>query len=268
MNDPANKQAKIASKDHLLGEILGYQPQTLVSIEYLPDLGDWKTAWDHIHFAGFLGVPMTLQFIWQGCDSVLAAPLVLGPGAAHRVGPSPRPGRPDALPGQFFQEPLRRERARFDRQFQMLEEWARSGDDEMNGTQVQRLLFTNAECPPQIREHTSSTFADNMKLPVHRWFRFSAGFGADWAEQTIRSSGSGRADEGSRSLCRLGNHAVGRGERRGRELRHRSPSVSLPHRAGETCPAKRSGRIQAAGVSHVLPTPSAAKPAISTNTRR
>ena len=57
----------------------------------------------------------------------------------------------------------------------------------MNAAHVQRLLFTNAECPPQIREHTSSTFADNMKLPVHRWFRFSAGFGADWAEQTIRS---------------------------------------------------------------------------------
>ncbi len=58
----------------------------------------------------------------------------------------------------------------------------------MNGTPVQRLLFTSAECPPQIRERTSSTFADNIRLPVHRWFRFSAGFGADWAEQAIRSS--------------------------------------------------------------------------------
>ena len=77
LDDPANKQAKIASKDHLLGEILGYRPQTLVSIEYIQSLGDWKTAWDHIHFAGFLGTPMTMQFIWQGCDSVLAAPLVL-----------------------------------------------------------------------------------------------------------------------------------------------------------------------------------------------
>ena len=40
-------------------------------------MGDWKTAWDHIHFQGFLGTPMTFQFIWQGCDSLLAAPLVL-----------------------------------------------------------------------------------------------------------------------------------------------------------------------------------------------
>ena len=57
----------------------------------------------------------------------------------------------------------------------------------MNVTQVQKRLFTSADCLPQVREHTSSTFADNMKLPVHRWFRFSAGFGADWAEQVIRS---------------------------------------------------------------------------------
>ena len=57
--------------------ILGYDPQSLVSIEYIRSLGDWKTAWDHIHFRGFLGTPMTLQLTWQGCDSLLAAPLVL-----------------------------------------------------------------------------------------------------------------------------------------------------------------------------------------------
>lgn len=77
LDDPANKATKVHSKDHLLGEILGYRPQTLVSIEYIQSLGDWKTAWDHIHFQGFLGTPMTLQFTWQGCDSILAAPLVL-----------------------------------------------------------------------------------------------------------------------------------------------------------------------------------------------
>ena len=77
LDDPANKKSKVTSKDRLLGQILGYPPQTLVSIEYIASLGDWKTAWDHIHFRGFLGTPMTLQFIWQGCDSLLAAPLVL-----------------------------------------------------------------------------------------------------------------------------------------------------------------------------------------------
>jgi myo-inositol-1-phosphate synthase len=48
-----------------------------VSIEYVESLDDWKTAWDHIHFKGFLGVKMMLQFTWQGCDSILAAPLAL-----------------------------------------------------------------------------------------------------------------------------------------------------------------------------------------------
>ena len=48
-----------------------------MSIEYIPSIDDWKTAWDHIHFQGFLGTKMILQFIWQGCDSLLAAPLVL-----------------------------------------------------------------------------------------------------------------------------------------------------------------------------------------------
>ncbi len=77
LNDPANKASKLKSKDALLADMLGYKPQSLVSIEYVESLDDWKTAWDHIHFAGFLGTKMTLQFTWQGCDSMLAAPLVL-----------------------------------------------------------------------------------------------------------------------------------------------------------------------------------------------
>jgi myo-inositol-1-phosphate synthase len=40
-------------------------------------MDDWKTAWNHIHFQGFLGTKMILQFIWQGCDSLLAAPLAI-----------------------------------------------------------------------------------------------------------------------------------------------------------------------------------------------
>lgn len=75
LDDPANKAAKVRTKDLVVHQILGYKPNTLVTIEYLPDMGDWKTAWDHIHFQGFLGTPMTLQFTWQGCDSLLAAPL-------------------------------------------------------------------------------------------------------------------------------------------------------------------------------------------------
>lgn len=36
-----------------------------------------------------------------------------------------------------------------------------------------------------MRDATSSTFADNARLPVHRWFRFTAGFSADWAKSVI-----------------------------------------------------------------------------------
>ena len=75
LDDPQHKSSKVDSKDKVVSGILGYKPATLVTIEYIPDMGDWKTAWDHIHFEGFLGTRMTLQFTWQGCDSLLAAPL-------------------------------------------------------------------------------------------------------------------------------------------------------------------------------------------------
>ncbi len=75
--DPDHKAAKIQSKEQLLESLLGYQTQSHVSIESIASMGDWKTAWDQVHFRGFMGVPMTLQFTWQGCDSALAAPLVI-----------------------------------------------------------------------------------------------------------------------------------------------------------------------------------------------
>lgn len=36
-----------------------------------------------------------------------------------------------------------------------------------------------------IRKSRSGTFTDNMKLPVHRWFKYSAGFSAEWVEEII-----------------------------------------------------------------------------------
>jgi myo-inositol-1-phosphate synthase len=77
LSDPATAASKTESKGKVVPSILGYEPHTLVRIDYVPTLGDWKTAWDLIQFEGFLGTPMTLQFTWQGSDSALAAPLVL-----------------------------------------------------------------------------------------------------------------------------------------------------------------------------------------------
>lgn len=34
---------------------------------------------------------------------------------------------------------------------------------------------------------SSSTFIDNMRQPVHRWFRYSAGFSAQWVESVVRT---------------------------------------------------------------------------------
>ena len=124
LDDPVNKQAKVTSKDRLLGQILGYQPQTLVSIERIDSMGDWKTAWDHVHFNGFLGTPMTFQFIWQGCDSLLAAPLVLDlVRFTERAWRNGDVGQLNFL-ASFFKSPLGVDEQDFALQFQMLQAWA------------------------------------------------------------------------------------------------------------------------------------------------
>ena len=125
LDDPRNKAAKVKSKDHLLAAILGYPPQTHVSIEYIKSLGDWKTAWDHVHFRGFLGTPMTFQFIWQGCDSILAAPLVID--LVRLVERAHREGEYGVLKwlACFFKSPLDVAEQNFATQFAALEAWAR-----------------------------------------------------------------------------------------------------------------------------------------------
>ncbi|MFE6484285.1 inositol-3-phosphate synthase [Streptomyces sp. NPDC057757] len=75
--DPAAAAAKNAGKERVLADTLGAAPEGEVHIDDVPALGDWKTAWDHIAFDGFLGTRMVLQTTWQGCDSALAAPLIL-----------------------------------------------------------------------------------------------------------------------------------------------------------------------------------------------
>ncbi len=123
LDDPVNKKSKVTSKDRLLSQIFGYAPQTLVSIEYIASLGDWKTAWDHVHFRGFFGTPMTFQFIWQGCDSLLAAPLVLD--LVRFVERAWRRGDVGVLTflASFFKSPLGMAEHDFAAQFRLLEAW-------------------------------------------------------------------------------------------------------------------------------------------------
>lgn len=37
-----------------------------------------------------------------------------------------------------------------------------------------------------VKSSRTGAFTDNMKLPIHRWFRYSAGFSAEWVERVIR----------------------------------------------------------------------------------
>jgi myo-inositol-1-phosphate synthase len=120
---PENKTSKVKTKDAQLGDILGYKPQTHVSIEYVESLDDWKTAWDHLHFEGFLGVKMTMQFTWQGCDAVLAAPLMLD--LARFALFAQRRGEVGPLKhlASFFKSPIGVAEHDFFKQFAMLREY-------------------------------------------------------------------------------------------------------------------------------------------------
>jgi hypothetical protein len=55
----------------------------------------------------------------------------------------------------------------------------------------QRTLFDMDTVVPITRSKLngrSGAFVDNMALPVHRWFRYSAGFSADWVRSLVRES--------------------------------------------------------------------------------
>jgi myo-inositol-1-phosphate synthase len=124
--DPVTVQSKTVSKQRAVAEILGYDVAGPLHIDYVADLGEWKTAWDHVSFEGFLGVRMTLQFTWQGCDSALAAPLVIDlarlAARAHQAGVA---GAVGAL-GFFFKDPIAATDHRLAAQYDELCRWAES----------------------------------------------------------------------------------------------------------------------------------------------
>ncbi|MEV0200425.1 inositol-3-phosphate synthase [Nonomuraea sp. NPDC050691] len=106
LSRPGPNAAKAASKSKVLGETLGYLPQGETRIDYLEDAGDFKTAWDLVTFEGFLGRRMRVDFTWHGCDSALAAPLVLD--LARLTAAAHEHGRRGALTelAFFFKDPL------------------------------------------------------------------------------------------------------------------------------------------------------------------
>jgi myo-inositol-1-phosphate synthase len=125
--DPGAKAAKKASKGTTVTRIMG--PDRIgtehVEIEYVPSIGDWKTAWDHIHFEGFLGVRMALELTWRGADTALAAPLVLD--LVRLVERAARAGRKGLVPelAAFFKDPLGTDERAFPQQMDMLRSLAK-----------------------------------------------------------------------------------------------------------------------------------------------
>jgi hypothetical protein len=59
---------------------------------------------------------------------------------------------------------------------------------------TQDRLFSAPADRPERSLEKSTVFTSNMTLPVNRWFRYSAGFSAAWAEGVINSYQAGRGD--------------------------------------------------------------------------
>ena len=124
LNDPNARESKTRSKDKALRQILGDEnTHAKVTIDYVPSLDDWKVAWDYIHFEGFLGARMSMQFTWQGNDSALAAPLVLD--LARLAAFAQSRGEKGLMPwlAAYFKSPAGIEEQNFVKQFALLERY-------------------------------------------------------------------------------------------------------------------------------------------------
>jgi myo-inositol-1-phosphate synthase len=78
LEDPEHKELKLTTKSDLIPSILGYDDFVhIVKIEYYPPRGDNKEAWDNIDFIGWMGEKMSMKIIWEGKDSILAAPIIV-----------------------------------------------------------------------------------------------------------------------------------------------------------------------------------------------
>jgi myo-inositol-1-phosphate synthase len=124
LSDPAARSSKTETKRSGLESMLGHPVPGPMHIDYVQDLGDWKTAWDHIRFDGFLGTRMTMHFTWEGCDSALAAPLVLD--LARLTGRAAAAGEtgPLAALGFFFKQPMGSQEHRLAQQWDTLLAWS------------------------------------------------------------------------------------------------------------------------------------------------
>lgn len=125
--DPEAVQSKLESKTRGLRDLVGQDVVAPLHIDNVPDLGETKTAWDHVHATGFMGSRIILQTIWSAHDSTLAAPLVIDlirlMALAHANGEA----GPVGAMAVFFKDPWGSTTHAFSEQRAELISWARSG---------------------------------------------------------------------------------------------------------------------------------------------
>ncbi len=118
-----NKESKVVSKDRVLEKIMGYSPYTITEIQFFPSLVDNKTAFDFIHFEGFLGTRMKFYFTWDAIDAIVAAPLILD--IARFLLFAKKKGISGVVKEMafFFKSPMDTDVMNTHEQFEMLKDW-------------------------------------------------------------------------------------------------------------------------------------------------
>jgi myo-inositol-1-phosphate synthase len=118
-----NKESKVESKDKVLEKTLGYAPFSITEINYFPSLLDNKTAFDFIHFEGFLGTKMKYYFIWDAIDAIVAAPLIID--LARFLLFAKKKGQYGVIKelGFFFKSPMDSKVVNTHQQFEELKNW-------------------------------------------------------------------------------------------------------------------------------------------------
>ncbi len=118
-----NKESKIVSKDRVLEKALGYAPFSITEIEFFPSLVDNKTAFDFVHFRGFLGRLMKFYFIWDAIDAIVASPLVLDIARLLLLAKKKEISGVVKELAFFFKSPMECEIVNTHEQFDMLKKW-------------------------------------------------------------------------------------------------------------------------------------------------
>jgi len=124
---------KLLSKNRGLRELTG-GAVTPLHIDNVPDLGETKVAWDHIHVEGFLGSRLTIQTTWTAYDSMLAAPMVLDLARLMALADAAgETGHVGAL-GFFFKDPWGSAEHSFAQQTTNLVQWAHEASSRIPST--------------------------------------------------------------------------------------------------------------------------------------